>query len=38
MEITFVTFITLSVILAANVCALGMILCACYKHDHPDEK
>ena len=38
MEITFVTFITLAIILAAIVYALGVILCACYKHDHPNEK
>ena len=38
MEITTMTFVTLSVLLVAVVCFIGYILNALYDHDHPNEK
>lgn len=38
MEITTMTFVTLSVLLCAAICGLCMLLNALYDHDHPNEK
>lgn len=38
MEITAMTFVTLSLLLVGGVCGLCMLLSALYDHDHPNER
>ena len=38
MEITTMTFVTLSLLLVGIVCGICTLLSALYDHDHPNEK
>lgn len=38
MEITTMTFVTLSLLLVAMVCGICTLLSALYDHDHPNER